>query len=64
VVALPLVGSVPLHPPEAVQDCASVEFHVNVAGVSMATLLAFALRVTVGIGVPPAGGFVVWPGVG
>jgi hypothetical protein len=54
---LPLVGWEPLHPPEAVQDCASVEVHVNVAGVPLATLVALAFKVTVGIGVPPADGF-------
>jgi hypothetical protein len=61
VVTFPLVGSVPLHPPDAVQDCASVAFHVNVAGVPLATLFALAVRVTVGIAVPTAEEPADWP---
>jgi hypothetical protein len=51
VVAVPLVGCVPLQPPEAVQDCASFALHCNVAGVPMATLLFTATRLTAGAGV-------------
>ena len=55
VVAVPLVGWVPAQPPEAVQLCASVALHSNVAAVPMATLLFVATRVTAGFAVPPAG---------
>jgi hypothetical protein len=51
VVALPLVGCVPLHPPEAVQDCAAVALHFRVAGVPMAMLLLVATRETCGFAV-------------
>jgi len=39
VVALPLVGWAPLHPPEAEQDCASWAFHCRVVAIPMGTLL-------------------------
>ena len=50
-VALPLVGCVPLHPPEAVQLCASLALHCNVALVPTATLLLAAAKVTAGFAV-------------
>jgi hypothetical protein len=55
VVAVPLVGWVPAQPPEAVQVCASVALHCNVAAVPMVTLLFVATSVTAGCAVPPAG---------
>jgi len=58
VVAVPLVGWVPLHPPEAEQDCASFALHCNVVAVPMATLLFVATRVTAGLAVPAMGA--VW----
>jgi hypothetical protein len=48
VVAVPLVGWVPLHPPDAAQVCASFALHCSVARVPMATLLLVATRVTAG----------------
>jgi len=56
VVTVPLVGSVPLHPPDAAQVCASFALHCNVAGVPMAMLLFVATRVTAGFAAPPAVG--------
>jgi hypothetical protein len=47
---VPLLAFVPLQPPDAVQDVASVELQVNVAEPPLATLVGFAARVTVGIG--------------
>ncbi len=47
-VAVPLVGWVPLHPPDAAQVCASFALHCNVAAVPIATLLWAATRVTAG----------------
>ena len=54
VVTVPLVGSVPLQPPEAVQVCASLALHCKVAGVPMATLLFMATSVTAGFALSPA----------
>lgn len=48
--AEPLVASVPLQPPEAVQEVASVEDQVSIALAPLVTVLGFALRVTVGTG--------------
>jgi hypothetical protein len=48
VVAVPLVGWVPLHPPDAAQVCASFALHCNVVAVPIATLLLVATRVTAG----------------
>jgi hypothetical protein len=48
VVVVPLVGSEPIQPPEAVQDCASRALHCKVAGVPMATLLFTATMDTAG----------------
>jgi hypothetical protein len=54
VVAVPLVGWVPLHPPDAEQVCASFALHCNVAALPMATLVFAATRVTAGLAVPAA----------
>jgi hypothetical protein len=51
VVAVPLVGRVPLHPPDAVQVCALVALHCNVTGVPITTALFMAARVTAGFAV-------------
>jgi hypothetical protein len=42
---------VPLHPPEAVQDCAAVAVHFSVAAVPLAMLLSIATRETCGFAV-------------
>ena len=47
-VTVPLVGWVPLHPPDAAQVCASCAVQRNVAGVPMAMLLFVATSVTAG----------------
>jgi hypothetical protein len=52
VVAVPLVGWVPLHPPDAEQVCASFALHCNVVAVPMTTLLFVATKVTAGFAVP------------
>jgi hypothetical protein len=46
---VPLVGWVPLQPPEALQDCAPVALHCKLAEVPLVTLLFFATRVTAGL---------------
>ena len=51
---LPVVGKVPLQPPEAVQLLALVALHCSVADVPMSTLLALAFKDTNG-GVTTAG---------
>lgn len=51
VVWLPLVASVPVHPPEAVQDVALVADHVNVEVLPLLTVLGLAAIVTTGAGV-------------
>ena len=48
VVTVPLVGWVPLHPPDAVQVSAYFALHCKVAGVPMATELFMAASVTTG----------------
>lgn len=48
VVAVPLVGWVPLHPPDAAQVWASFALHCNVTRVPMATVFLAATRVTAG----------------
>ena len=48
VVVEPLIGSEPLHPPEAVHDVALVEDQVSVDLAPLATVLGFAVRVTAG----------------
>jgi hypothetical protein len=52
---LPLAASVPLQPPDAVHDVASIELHVNVEEPPLATVVGAALRDAVGcvIGVTP-----------
>jgi hypothetical protein len=59
VVAVPLVGWVPAHPPDAAQVWAFFAFHCNVARVPMATLPLVATRVTAGFAVLPAARSVV-----
>jgi hypothetical protein len=48
VVIVPVVGTVPLQPPEAVQVSALEAFHCSVTDAPMVTLLSFACRLTVG----------------
>ena len=48
--SVPLVALEPLQEPEAVQEVASVELHVNVALLPLTTVLGLTLRLTVGIG--------------
>ena len=50
VLALPLAATVPLHPPEAVQEVALVEDQVSVAEPPALTVVLDALRVAVGNG--------------
>ena len=45
---MPLVGCVPLHPPDAVQVSAYFALHCKVAGVHMATVLFMAASVMTG----------------
>ena len=47
----PLIGSLPLQPPEAEQDVAWVEVQVKVDVAPLLTVLGFADRVTAGAGV-------------
>ena len=49
VLALPLVGSPPDQPPEAVQLLALLDDQLNVADAPLLTLGGFALRLTVGL---------------
>jgi hypothetical protein len=56
VAVVPLVGRVPLHPPEAAQDCASLAVHCKVAAVPLATLLLVATRETSGFAATLAAG--------
>ena len=62
VLCVPLVGRVPLHPPEAVQLCAFCALHCKVVAVPMTTLLLVGTSVTAGIAtllpIEPVG--VVW----
>jgi len=46
----PLVASEPLQPPEAAQEVALVEDHVNVEVAPLATVLGLAVSATVGVG--------------
>ena len=48
--ALPLVGSLPDQPPEAVQLLALLDDQLNVADAPLLTIGGFALRLTVGKG--------------
>jgi hypothetical protein len=52
VVIVPLNGWEPLHPPEAMQDCAPVALHCKVVAVPLGTLVLFATNVTAGFAVP------------
>ena len=45
---VPVVGSVPLQPPEAAQELALEALHCSVTGVPMATVLSLAFRLTSG----------------
>jgi hypothetical protein len=47
---VPLVALVPLQPPEAAQEVALVELHVSVEVPPLATVVGFAVNVTVGVG--------------
>jgi hypothetical protein len=49
VLALPLVGSPPDHPPEALQLLAFVEDQLSVEDPPLLTLVGLALRLTVGL---------------
>lgn len=49
VVAVPLIGWLPLQPPEAMQDWAPVALHSKVVEVPWATLLFLATRVIAGL---------------
>ncbi len=64
VVIVPVVGWAPLHPPEAVQDCALVVLHCKVVAVFLGTLVLFATSVTAGFAVPLAAAVVAVPPVG
>ena len=44
----PLAAFAPLHPPEAVQEVALVEFHVSVEAPPLLTVVGAALRVAPG----------------
>jgi len=48
VVIVPVVGTVPLQPPDAVQVSALEAFHCSVTDAPMATLLSFDCRLIVG----------------
>jgi hypothetical protein len=48
VLALPVVGSLPDHPPEAVQLVAFVDDQLSVAEPPLLTVVGLALRLTVG----------------
>jgi hypothetical protein len=50
VLVVPVVGSVPLQPPEAVQLSALTAFHCRVTGEPISTLLSLAFNVTDGGG--------------
>ena len=52
VVIVPLIGWEPLHPPEAMHDCAPVVRHCKVVELPLGTLVLFAARVTAGFAVP------------
>jgi hypothetical protein len=49
VLALPLVGSAPLQPPEAVHAVAFAELHISVAALPVCTVVGFAFSVAVGV---------------
>jgi hypothetical protein len=51
VLNVPLIGCVPLQPPDATHDVAFVEDQVSVDVAPLATVVGFAANVTVGSGV-------------
>ncbi len=51
VLCVPLIASLPVHPPEAVQDVASVEDQVRVDVPPFFTVVGLAVKVTAGAGV-------------
>ena len=51
VVIVPLIGWAPLHPPEAMHDCAPVALHCKVVELPLVTLVLFAASVTAGFAV-------------
>jgi hypothetical protein len=67
VVVVPVVGNVPLQPPDAAQLLALVALHCNVTGAPMATILSLAFKVTnggattVGVAAPLGGVLLVGP---
>lgn len=50
VVAVPVVGSGPLQPPEAVQDAALLELHVRVEALPATMVCGLGVKLTVGAG--------------
>jgi hypothetical protein len=52
VVIVPLIGWGPLHPPEAMHDCAPVARHCKVVELPFGMLVLFAARVTAGFSAP------------
>jgi hypothetical protein len=63
VVIVPLIGWAPLHPPEAMHDCAPVTRHCKVVELPLGTLVFFAARVTAGIAASLEVAVVVLPAV-
>jgi hypothetical protein len=61
VVIVPFIGWGPLHPPEAMHDCAPVARHCKVVELPLGTLVFFAARVTAGIAVPLEAAVAVLP---
>ena len=61
VVIVPLIGWGPLHPPEAMHDCAPVVRHCKVVELPLGTLVLFAARVTAGFAVPLEAAVAVLP---
>jgi len=51
VVIVPLIGWGPLHPPEAMHDCAPVARHCKIVELPLGMLAFFAVRVTAGFAV-------------
>ena len=61
VVIVPLIGWAPLHPPEAMHDCAPVALHCKVVELPLVTLVLFAASVTAGFAVPLEAAVAVLP---
>jgi len=61
VLALPLVGSLPDQPPEAVQLLALVEDQLSIADPPLLTVVGLALRLTVGLTGPETLTVTDWP---